>query len=108
MVWTDSVYANNESCVQTTSFTVINAPTSSLVFSWSPLLHRTVNANQRISTGVVVGTQLHMYSTGYGTWQDPYIQCVFYTDPNTLFMQQLVTTLASIQATPTSRLCHLL
>jgi len=33
---------------------------------------------------------------------DPYIQCVLCTGSNTLFMRQLVTTLASIQATPTS------
>jgi len=39
---------------------------------------------------------------------DPYIQCVLCTGSNTLLVQQLVTTLASIQATPTSSLCHLL
>jgi len=69
---------------------------------YTEMMHRTVNAKQRISTGVVLGTRLHVYSTGYRTWQDPDIQCVLCSDPNTWFMQQLVTTLASIQATPTS------
>ena len=36
-----------------------------------------------------ISCEVHMYSTGYGTWQDPDIQCVLCTGSNT---QQLVTT----------------